>query len=158
MTDLTPERLEDVRRARCIEGLQAVILYIDAQRAFNVGWIGKHLQDGHPVAAERRREIVAEREVWLAALRDASALVEMAKRSAVQHWFPVIVAVAGPKLYVPWLIGVEAWERYAKKYGGDQSAKRIAERGGFGTEEMDEFRPGWREHIRVDATRKGTEE
>ena len=50
-------------------------------------------------------------------------------------------------LFVPWHIGAEAWEKYRGKYGNDQSAERIAQRGGFGEEEMDEFRPGWREFI-----------
>lgn len=47
---------------------------------------------------------------------------------------------------VPWSIGVAAWERYAQDFGEAQSAERIAERGGFGHEEMDGFKlPGdWR--------------
>lgn len=51
------------------------------------------------------------------------------------------------RLLVPWGVGVEAWTAYAKKYNDDQSAERIAERGGFGEAEVDEFRPGWRETI-----------
>jgi hypothetical protein len=47
------------------------------------------------------------------------------------------------RLYVPWHIGVEAWQSYATRYKG-QSAERIAERGGFGESEMDVYRPGWR--------------
>ena len=50
-------------------------------------------------------------------------------------------------LAVPWQIGVQAWEQYAKRYGQMQSAERIAERGGFGESEMDEYAPGWRDHI-----------
>lgn len=50
-------------------------------------------------------------------------------------------------LYVPWKIGEEAWQRYAAKYGRGQSVERIAERGGFGEYEMDEFRPGWQDFI-----------
>lgn len=30
---------------------------------------------------------------------------------------------------VPWSVGVAAWERYAARYGRDQSVERIAERG-----------------------------
>jgi hypothetical protein len=60
--------------------------------------------------------------------------------------FPVMQSTGGPSLYVPWSIGFEAWERYARRFSG-QSAKRIAERGGFGVTEMDEYRPGWREHV-----------
>lgn len=46
---------------------------------------------------------------------------------------------------VPWSVGVEAWVVYDKRWRSGQSAERIAERGGFGYEEMDAFRPGWRE-------------
>lgn len=46
---------------------------------------------------------------------------------------------------IPWRVHGLAWEAYAKKYGSSQSAERIAERGGFGVGEMDEFLPGWRE-------------
>jgi hypothetical protein len=55
--------------------------------------------------------------------------------------------VRGPRLFVPWHIGAEAWAAYAKKYGKNQSAERIADRGGFGEDEMNMFRPGWRAFI-----------
>ncbi|WP_053092016.1 hypothetical protein [Stenotrophomonas maltophilia] len=48
---------------------------------------------------------------------------------------------------IPWRVHGLAWEAYAKKYGKQQSAERIAERGGFGCEEMDMFVPGWREMV-----------
>lgn len=37
---------------------------------------------------------------------------------------------------VSWAEHVEAWEAYAKRYGRDQSAERLAERGGFGYAEI----------------------
>lgn len=37
---------------------------------------------------------------------------------------------------VEWAEHVEAWSDYAKRYGRDQSAERIAERGGFGYREL----------------------
>jgi hypothetical protein len=46
---------------------------------------------------------------------------------------------------IPWRVHGLAWEAYAKKYGRAQSAERLAERGGFGIGEMDEFLPGWRD-------------
>lgn len=53
---------------------------------------------------------------------------------------------------VPWSVGVAAWERYAARYGRDQSAERIAERGGFGHGEMHTFLgPGWVEHFEAAA-------
>ena len=49
---------------------------------------------------------------------------------------------------MPWSVGVAAWERYAARYGCDQSVERIAERGGFGFGEMHMFLgPGWVEHF-----------
>ncbi len=49
---------------------------------------------------------------------------------------------------VPWSVGVAAWERYAARYGRDQSVERIAERGGFGFGEMHLFLgPSWVEHF-----------
>ncbi len=53
----------------------------------------------------------------------------------------------GAKLFVPWSIGVEAWDAYAREHGTEQSVEEIARRQGFGESEMDEFRPGWREFI-----------
>lgn len=40
-----------------------------------------------------------------------------------------------------------AWNAYALLFGNDQSVKRIAERGGFGEEELNAFYPEWRNHI-----------
>jgi hypothetical protein len=48
--------------------LQALRDHIQAERDFNEGWIALHILDGHPRAAERRREVVSEREGWLGAL------------------------------------------------------------------------------------------
>lgn len=33
--------------------------------------------------------------------------------------------------HIPWSVHVRAWNAYAAKYSKDQSAERIAERGGF---------------------------
>lgn len=46
---------------------------------------------------------------------------------------------------VPWWVAEQAYMGYASKYGDSQSLERLAERGGFGIEEMDEFFPEWRE-------------
>lgn len=37
---------------------------------------------------------------------------------------------------IAWEEHVEAWTAYARRYGDDQSAERIAERGGFGYREL----------------------
>jgi hypothetical protein len=41
-----------------------------------------------------------------------------------------------PRSYIPWWLAEEAYKSYSKKYGTDQSLKRLAERGGFGREEL----------------------
>lgn len=40
---------------------------------------------------------------------------------------------------ISWAEHVEAWRAYAKKYRNDQSAERLAERGGFGYLELTEL-------------------
>ncbi len=41
----------------------------------------------------------------------------------------------GISMRIPWRIHEKAWQTYAKFYSG-QSAERLAERGGFGLEEL----------------------
>ncbi len=55
--------------------------------------------------------------------------------------------VIGYKLGIPWSLHCRAWDAYAKKYGGSQSAERLAERGGFGLQELDMFVPEWRDEV-----------
>lgn len=57
-----------------------------------------------------------------------------------------IAPVQGFAQGIPWWLHVEAHNEYAKRYSG-QSAERIAERGGFGIEELDKFIPGWRDKV-----------
>lgn len=47
--------------------------------------------------------------------------------------------VVKPAGTVEWSEHVEAWHAYAKRYGTQQSAQRIAERHGFDYEELVEF-------------------
>ena len=46
---------------------------------------------------------------------------------------------------VPWSVAEVAYEAYTARYGHRQSIERMAERGGFYHDEMDEFAPGWRD-------------
>jgi hypothetical protein len=46
-------------------------------------------------------------------------------------------AIVRPKACtVPWWLAEEAYKVYAKKFGDAQSLERIAERGGFGREQL----------------------
>lgn len=58
-----------------------------------------------------------------------------------------MVSVAGTygSVTIPWSIHLEAWGKYAKKWGGSQTAERLAERGGFHASGLDDFVPDWRE-------------
>ena len=48
---------------------------------------------------------------------------------------------------IPWSVAEKAYEVYAAQYGRGQSLERLAERGGFGNNEMDTFYPTWREEV-----------
>jgi hypothetical protein len=54
--------------AECKKILCALRGHVKEERDFNEKWIALHTRDGHPGAAERRREIVAERDEWIGAL------------------------------------------------------------------------------------------
>lgn len=55
--------------------------------------------------------------------------------------------VQGFSAGIPWSLHLRAWDAYAKKYGRSQTAERLAERGGFGTCELDVFVPGWLDEV-----------
>ncbi len=54
--------------------------------------------------------------------------------------------LAGPDC-IEWSLAEKAGNEYRKRYGTNQSLERMAERGGFGWEEMDLYYPPWREEI-----------
>lgn len=63
--------------------------------------------------------------------------------------FPIQAAVRrvekpGPRS-VSWSTAEIAYGVYSSRYGSEQSLERLAERGGFGCFEMDEYCPDWRE-------------
>ena len=41
-----------------------------------------------------------------------------------------------PRTYIPWWLAEKAYEVYVKRYGDCQTLERIAERGGFGRNEL----------------------
>lgn len=48
-------------------------------------------------------------------------------------------------LLIPWSVAELAYSVYAAQYGRSQTLERLAQRGGFGPGEMDEYLPDWRE-------------
>jgi hypothetical protein len=75
-----------------------------------------------------KEEIAADRAVC-----DARTFPIQTQRGAKPH-----------PLLIPWSVAELAYSVYAGRYGRDQSLKRLAERGGFGPNEMDMFLPDWR--------------
>lgn len=71
----------------------------------------------------------------------------------IERRFPIIGTYrprGGGEPYgcVPWSVAERAYAGYSARYGTQQSMERLAERGGFGHSEMDQFAPGWREHFK----------
>ena len=58
------------------------------------------------------------------------------RRAPVQATYHPQFSRRIPAGTIAWDEHVEAWEAYAKKYGRDQSAERMAERAGFSREEL----------------------
>ena len=81
-----------------------------------------------------------------ALLSERDELAERVKELE-RHEFPIIpVKDAAPHpMRIPWSVAEKAYSSYAAKYGSNQSLKRIAERGGFYANEMDEYHPAWRD-------------
>lgn len=71
-----------------------------------------------------------------------SALIVANARVAELEKDKTFPLLDGPR--ISWSIAAKAYEKYASLYGTGQPLKRIAERGGFGVGEMDEFYPAWR--------------
>ena len=44
---------------------------------------------------------------------------------------------------IPWTLAEEIYKDYAEVFGGDQSLERVAERGGFGYDEIEVFMQHW---------------
>jgi hypothetical protein len=58
--------------------------------------------------------------------------------------------VQGYSAGIPWSMHLRAYDMYCKKYGPQPALVDLEKkncRGGFGTEELDEFIPGWRDEL-----------
>lgn len=65
-------------------------------------------------------------------------------------WKAPVQVGRGGKMYIPWDIHLEAYEAYCKKWSHQTALidlKGRGCRGGFGTEELDDFVPGWRDRV-----------
>lgn len=79
-------------------------------------------------------------------VEDASNIKPTTSRMFPVHAVRSDYAKPGP-LSIPWAVAEKAYGVYALKYGKVQSLERLAERGGFGWNEMDEYYPAWREEV-----------
>ena len=50
---------------------------------------------------------------------------------------------------IPWSVAEKVYEGYVIRYGTKQTLERIAERGGFGKNELDMFLPCWIQEIKI---------
>lgn len=55
--------------------------------------------------------------------------------------------VQGYAAGIPWSLHLEAYDAYCKRYGKQQALIEGWCRGGFGTGELDEYIPGWRDKV-----------
>lgn len=69
------------------------------------------------------------------------------ERNALQAQKERMAPVQGFSGGIPWSLHLEAYDVYRKKYGPQQALIEGWCRGGFGTSELDEFIPGWRERV-----------
>lgn len=58
-----------------------------------------------------------------------------------------IAPVQGYAAGIPWSLHLEAYDAYCKRYGRQQALIEGGCRGGFGTQELDRFIPGWRDKV-----------
>ena len=67
--------------------------------------------------------------------------------SCDQPWQQKVAPVQGYAPGIPWSIHMEAYAAYSKKWRPQQALIEGGCRGGFATDELDEFVPGWRERV-----------
>lgn len=72
----------------------------------------------------------------------ADRLEALSTPSPEPRMFPV---VRGGQ--IPWAVAELAYIAYAERFGRDQSLERLAHRGGFHADELDELLPDWRDRI-----------
>jgi hypothetical protein len=66
-------------------------------------------------------------------------------REYVRKELPLFPVQKGP--FIPWSVAEFAYMAYAKRYGTSQSLERLAQRGGFHVDEMDDLYPAWRDAV-----------
>lgn len=65
-------------------------------------------------------------------------------------WLAPVQVGRGGRMFIPWAIHLEAYEAHCKKYGPQTALIDLKDRGcrgGFGTGELDDFIPGWRDRV-----------
>jgi len=108
-----------------------------------VNWCELHRDTRGREMLLQQRDIIAGLEAKVAALESQPS----APPAVVERLFPIQSqsGAAPHPTRIPWRIADLAYSMRSGKYGRWQSLERLAERGGFCPNEMDEFVPGWRE-------------
>jgi len=77
-------------------------------------------------------------------------IAEAYSDEARSTWKAPVQIARGGRMYIPWDIHLQAYEAYCKKWSHQVALidlKGRGCRGGFGTEELDDFVPGWRDRV-----------
>lgn len=75
--------------------LESLRKHLQEERDFNEKWIHLHIRDGHPKAAERRKEVVAERVGWIAALDELTGSTAEPRGDQRPESDPMVIAALG---------------------------------------------------------------
>ncbi len=87
---------------------------------------------------------------FAAAISDLTAAVEALRERVKGFESDKHAPVQGYSAGIPWLMHLRAYDMYCKKYSPQPALVDLEKkncRGGFGTEELDEFIPGWRDEL-----------
>lgn len=113
----------------------AVKRYVAQAGDGNVAYLGEVDSDEDWILGDGVQVVLATE--YDALLAEAEKKLTERKRAPVQGW------AAG----IPWDMHLEAYSVYCKKYGAQEALITGWCRGGFGTDELDMFIPGWRDRI-----------
>lgn len=122
--DWIPDREQEMRQQEAIELLEKASANLWTYTSPKIVITNRHIADVKEIIDQARALLTKEPE-------------------AGEKRFPLL-GNKGNIGSIPWWVAEQAYMVYANKYGDGQSLKRLAERGGFGIEELDEYYPEWR--------------
>lgn len=139
LTDVQVTCIRDYAERGKRIGVPAILQLCDSHNEL----LRQQLTSHGPWEADRR---IAEQRDTIVDL--SQRLSEAAKALTPERRFPIQASYGNKQphpLSVPWSVAEKAFSIYAGRHGASQSIDRIAQRGGFGAGEMDDYYPPWRE-------------